>query len=193
MANRKWELSSPSNHPLHELVTRERTAFISTEKILRPTHSTKINEAEAQLAADLMHALREVYLANSLTFNASSVGIIAPYRNQVALIRQKLFQSGFPEAEKVMVETVERFQGSQRDIILVSFCVNRAEQMHYLCAMNREGTVDRKLNVAITRARQQLFLIGNRAILRKNPIYARLLDHYRDRMFIPETHWCFQD
>jgi DNA replication ATP-dependent helicase Dna2 len=189
----KWELSSPSNHPLHELVTRERTAFISTEKILRPTHSTKINEAEAQLAADLMHALREVYLANSLTFNASSVGIIAPYRNQVALIRQKLFQSGFPEAEKVMVETVERFQGSQRDIILVSFCVNRAEQMHYLCAMNREGTVDRKLNVAITRARQQLFLIGNRAILRKNPIYARLLDHYRDRMFIPETHWCFQD
>jgi len=87
----------------------------------------------------------------------------------VALIKQKLFQSGFSEAEKVMVETVERFQGSQRDIILVSFCVNRAEQMHYLCAMTREGTVDRKLNVAITRARQQLFLVGNGAILREHP------------------------
>ncbi len=195
----KWALTTPTNHPLHELVTRERTAFISTEKILRPfvdsemvssppTPSTKINETEAQLANDLLHGLREVYLANGLTLNATSVGIIAPYRNQVALIRQKLFQSGFPEAEKVMVETVERFQGSQRDIILVSFCVNRAEQMHYLCAMNREGTVDRKLNVAITRARQQLFLVGNGAILREHPLYARLLDHYRDRMFIPVTY-----
>ncbi|MGI6573157.1 MAG: AAA domain-containing protein [Fermentimonas sp.] len=183
----KWALTAPSNHPLQELVARERTAFISTEKMLHSTPSTKINEAEAQLVANLLHALREVYLANGRPFNASSVGIIAPYRNQVALIRQKLFQSGFPEAEKVMVETVERFQGSQRDVILVSFCVNRAEQMHYLCAMNREGTVDRKLNVAITRARQQLFLVGNGAILREHPLYAHLLDHYRDRIFIPET------
>lgn len=195
----KWELTAPLNHPMQELVARERTAFISTEKILRPivdseivsnppTPSTKINEAEAQLVADLLHALREVYLVNDLAFNADSVGIIAPYRNQVALIRQKLFQSEFPDAENVMVETVERFQGSQRDIILVSFCVNRAEQMHYLCAMNREGTVDRKLNVAITRARQQLFLVGNGAILREHPIYTRLLDHYRNRMFIPVTY-----
>ena len=183
----KWVLTAPSNHPLQELVAKGRTAFISTEKMLHSTPSTKINEAEAQLIANLLHALREVYLANGRPFNASSVGIIAPYRNQVALIRQKLFQSGFPEAEKVMVETVERFQGSQRDIILVSFCVNRAEQMHYLCAMNREGTVDRKLNVAITRARQQLFLVGNGAILREHPLYAHLLDHYRNRMFIPET------
>ncbi len=182
----KWALTAPTNHPLQELVAKERTAFISTEKILRPTHLTKINETEAQLVADLLHALREVYLANGVSFNATSVGIIAPYRNQVALIKQKLFQSGFSEAEKVMVETVERFQGSQRDIILVSFCVNRAEQMHYLCAMNREGTVDRKLNVAITRARQQLFLVGNGAILREHPLYARLLDHYRDRTFIPD-------
>jgi DNA replication ATP-dependent helicase Dna2 len=53
--------------------------------------------------------------------------------------------------------------------------------------MNREGTVDRKLNVAITRARQQLFLVGNGAILREHPLYAHLLDHYRNRMFIPET------
>ncbi len=211
----KWVLTAPSNHPLQELVAKERIAFISTEKIHSPivvqkSHtandatippapsvsinttsrpsapSTKINEAEAQLITDLLHALREVYLTNGLRFNATSVGIIAPYRNQVALIRQKMFQSGFPETEKVMIETVERFQGSQRNVILVSFCVNRAEQMHYLCAMNRKGTVDRKLNVAITRARQQLFLVGNGAIIRENPIYARLLDHYSNKIFIPE-------
>lgn len=214
-----WSLTTRSEHPLHRLVAKTRTAFVSTEKLVFPAtptrnhsdanpsgtpmldtfmfgnsiatalarkpRSTKINEAEAEIIAELVHALREVYEENGKPFNTASVGIIAPYRNQIALIRQKLFQSGLPEVEKVMIETVERFQGSQRDIILMSFCVNKPEQLDYLCNMNREGTVDRKLNVAITRARQQLFLVGNARILGEHPIYVKLLEHYRERTLYP--------
>ncbi len=177
----EWDLSCQSDHPFHALVAKERTAFISTERMIRPVVSTKVNETEADVITALLHALRNVYRENGEQLDAASVGIIAPYRNQIALIRQKLLESGLPETEKIMIETVERFQGSQRDVILVSFCVNDPSQMDFLCNMNRDGTVDRKLNVAITRARQQLFLVGNARVLREHPIYRRLLNHYREK------------
>ena len=182
----EWDLSCQSDHPFHVLVAKERTAFISTERMIRPVMSTKVNETEADVITALLHALRDVYRENGKQLDAASVGIIAPYRNQIALIRQKLLESGLPETEKIMIETVERFQGSQRDVILVSFCVNDPSQMDFLCNMNRDGTVDRKLNVAITRARQQLFLVGNAGILRQHPVHALLLDHYRERTLVPE-------
>ena len=179
-----WSLSTASNRPLQQLVAHQRTAFITTEEMASPSRivSTKINEGEAEVIAQLANAVAQVYRENNKDFSADCMGIIAPYRNQIAMIRQKLQQSGMPGANEVMIETVERFQGSQRDIILMSFCVNVPEQMHFLCNMNREGTVDRKLNVAITRAREQLFLVGNARILNQQPIYGRLIEHYKERI-----------
>lgn len=176
-----WKLHSPSDNHFEQWIATERTVFFSTEKINGSSTSDKINEAEANLIITLLTAIRNVYEANGMIFNTSAIGIIAPYRNQIALIKHKLSLSNIPDWEKIMVDTVERYQGSQRDIMLISFCANKPYQMHFLCNPNHDATVDRKLNVAITRARQQLFLVGNATILRESPVYAALLDFYKEK------------
>lgn len=176
-----WNLLSPSDYQFDRWVAAERTAFFSTEKINGSFTSDKINEVEADLIITLLTSIRNVYKANGYLFDTRSIGIIAPYRNQIALIKYKLSMSGTPDWENIMIDTVERYQGSQRDVILMSLCVNKPYQMNFLCNFNHDGTVDRKLNVAITRARRQLFLVGNASILRESPVYAALLDFYREK------------
>jgi len=182
----KWHLTCSSDHVIDRCVATERTAFFSTENINSPSSSNKLNETEAAVIIQLLHSIQTTYAENGITFNPGAIGIIAPYRNQIALIKHKLSETGMQDAEKVMIDTVERFQGSQRDVIILSFCVNQPYQMNFLCNLNHDGTVDRKLNVAITRARQQLFLIGNARILREHPVYATLLDFYRDKLIVLE-------
>ncbi|RNC64580.1 AAA domain-containing protein [Proteiniphilum sp. X52] len=181
----EWKPRSPSDNLFDRWIAAKRTAFFSTEKIHGSPTSDKINEAEADLIITLLTSIRNVYEANGTVFDTQAVGIIAPYRNQIAFIKHKLSLAGIPHWEKIMIDTVERYQGSQRDVILVSFCANKPYQMDFLCNPNHDGTVDRKLNVAITRARRQLFLVGNATVLRESPVYAALLDFYKEK----DSYW----
>ncbi|MDR2816533.1 MAG: AAA family ATPase [Proteiniphilum sp.] len=177
----EWKLRYSPDNIFDRWVATKRTAFFSTEKICRPSSSDKVNETEAGLIVALLASIRNVYESNGRAFHTEAIGIIAPYRNQVALIKHKLSAAGIPHWEKIMIDTVERYQGSQRDVILISFCANKPYQMNFLCNLSYNGTVDRKLNVAITRARRQLFLVGNASVLRESPAYAALLDFYREK------------
>lgn len=180
-----WNLSCSSGHVIDHCVATRRTAFFSTEQIDTPTStSDKLNETEAAVIVELLQSMQRIYAENNIPFDPDCVGIIAPFRNQIALIKHKLSESGLQDTDKIMIDTVERFQGSQRDVIILSFCVNKPSQLTYLSNLNHDGTVDRKLNVAITRARQQLFLIGNGYILRQHPVYATLLDFYCDKQIL---------
>jgi superfamily I DNA and/or RNA helicase len=134
--------------------------------------------------------LWQVYQETGEQFSPQkTVGVIVPYRNQIALIRQeteKLLTSLGQVIDHhplldVSVDTVERYQGSQRDVIIYSFTVSQPFQLEFLTAStftDDDGTlVDRKLNVALTRARRKLILTGNPQLLRRVPLFRQLLDH----------------
>jgi len=158
------------------IIANNRIAFFPVRVTDYSNNSDKINKQEADIVVSLVIAIYEAYKANNLKFDPKkTLGIIAPYRNQIALIKHKLEAIGISELNEIMVDTVERYQGSQRDIIILSFCFNKPYQLKYFCNMNRENTVDRKLNVAITRAREQLFLVGNDQILNQSKIYKDIL------------------
>ena len=95
----------------------------------------------------------------------------------IALIKKELRALSVPVLNDILVDTVERFQGSERDVIIYSFCANRVSQLRFLSNITEENGVmiDRKLNVALTRARKQMFMTGVPEILNQNPIYASLL------------------
>lgn len=177
-----WQSSfKNTNNIFSKVVSTRRLALFSTERMDSiSTISNKINENEANVVVSILKSIQHVYEEDGRAFKPQKIGVIAPYRNQIALIKHKLEAASIEGYEEIMVDTVERFQGSQRDVIIISFCVSKAHQMNFLCNLNEEGTVDRKLNVSLTRARQQMFLIGNAQILKQHPIYATLLDFMKE-------------
>lgn len=127
--------------------------------------------------------MRRLHRQMGKTFDAQkSIGIIVPYRNQIAMIRKELELLHLPEIEKISIDTVERYQGSQRDVIIYSFTIKNRFQLEFLTANTfvEDGkAIDRKLNVAITRARKQLILTGNEATLRQNQLFSELIDYIK--------------
>lgn len=159
-----------------------RMIFIPSKPCRQLNISEKVNTEEARIITDL---LRRLYRQLGNNFDPQkSVGVIVPYRNQIAMIRKEIEKLGIPELEEICIDTVERYQGSQRDIILYSFTIQSRYQLDFLTANTfyEDGQpIDRKLNVAITRARKQLILTGNEPTLRQNQIFAELIDYIKEK------------
>lgn len=141
------------------------------------SQSVKMNQSEACIVARLADAVYRQYTALGDFSPQTTLGVITPYRSQIALIRKEIEALGIAELDGILVDTVERFQGSERDVIIYSFCVNRPYQLKFLANLTEDNgvLVDRKLNVALTRARKQMFIVGVPELLELNPIYADLL------------------
>ncbi len=107
--------------------------------------------------------------------------MITPYRAQIAEIRRQLDEGAYSD---ITVDTVERYQGGQKRIVIVSFAVNDFSQLRYLSVLNEDKTVDKRLNVTLTRAQDHLILIGNTDVLEHNPIYRQLVKHYSDQNLV---------
>jgi hypothetical protein len=166
-----------------KLLATKRIAFIPSEKH-KSDKTNKTNSYEAKIARELVKNIYELYKANNLKFSEEeTVGIITPYRSQIALIKREIHSLKIPELNNISVDTVERFQGSQRDIIIYSFSINQFYQLDFLSNnIEDDGQIiDRKLNVAITRAKKQLFVIGNPSILSNNLTYYRFIEFIRSK------------
>ena len=139
--------------------------------------SDKVNPSEARIVASELKKIIEEYGAD---FNPDkTVGVIVPYRNQISMIRREIEALAIPELLKISIDTVERYQGSQRDVIIYSTTVTHRYQLDFLCAntfVEDDAVIDRKLNVALTRARSRMIITGHEPTLRQDPLYRSLID-----------------
>ena len=167
----------PSIDALDDALKSHRVLFIPSEFSGNPQVSDKVNPHEARLVARLLGRIHRFYAER---FDADkTVGVIVPYRNQIAMIRKEIEKMGIKALEQISIDTVERYQGSQRDVIIYSFTVRHRYQLGFLtanCFEENGHIIDRKLNVAITRARRQLILTGNEKLLKKNRIFKELIE-----------------
>ncbi|WP_173021435.1 AAA domain-containing protein [Lewinella sp. W8] len=179
IAHRKTQLlplppAPASAPPLVQKISDQRLLFLETEPDLL-TGDPKVNDHEAALMVDLIGAFEALYAGSDRPIRPGDIGIITPYRAQIAHIRQRLVKAG-QSPDDFTVDTVERYQGGAKRIILISLCTNEDKQIQMLSQISEEG-VDRKLNVAMTRAREHLVLVGCPHILRQSTVYGALLDY----------------
>ncbi len=153
---------------LEKLLAQRRMVFLSTPADEQGA-AYKTNRYEAERAADVVGAFQRLYAGRSF-----SLGIITPYRAQIARIHQELEMRGI-NTDAITIDTVERYQGGARDVIIISLCTNTLNALASIVSLSDEG-VDRKLNVALTRAREHIAIIGNAELLQGNALYKVLLE-----------------
>ncbi|MBI3259847.1 MAG: AAA family ATPase [Ignavibacteriae bacterium] len=152
-----------------EKIRTKRMMYIPSKREHRP----KVHRGEAEIAAAIITYIAEWYGDG---FTQTTLGVITPFRAQIAEI-YSLLPVGLRQL--VSIDTVERYQGSERDIIILSCAVSHAAQLRAAQSLVEIGDtlIDRKLNVALTRARQQFILIGCVEILQESVLYRELLEY----------------
>ena len=94
------------------------------------------------------------------------------------MVTNEIAKLGIENTESIIIDTVERFQGSQRDIILYGTTISSPQMMEILSVTTETqngAPIDRKLNVAVTRARRQMFVFGVPEALAPSPIYTAMM------------------
>ena len=155
----------------YSYISRQENGVDKTNNTSHFSLSTShFNDFEAQLTLLALQAYFELIGRQRILDERLDVGIISPYRAQVQLLRQMLRRSEFfkPFRRLITINTVDGFQGQERDIIVVS-----------LVRSNDEGQIGflrdlRRMNVAITRARMKLIILGDRRTLCRHPFYRKL-------------------
>ncbi len=133
----------------------------------------RINKGEANLTLSLLQIYFQRIGKQRVLDDRIDVGIISPYRAQVQYLRRLLNKRAFfkPYRHLISVNTVDGFQGQERDVILISLVrANDAGQIGFLRDL-------RRMNVAITRARMKLFILGDATTMTRHPFYKHLYDY----------------
>jgi superfamily I DNA and/or RNA helicase len=140
------------------------TSGTGFEEIMNLKSLSRFNEGEYFI-------LREHFLLNQEAFDNASIGIISPYREQVKYIKNKIEDDEAFNKFNIEVDSIDGFQGQEKDVIYIS-----------LVRSNNKGEIgflkdERRLNVAMTRARKKLILIGDMSTLSQHKLFHELSDH----------------
>lgn len=145
---------------MHEAVETENTA----KRGMGQLSESKYNEGEADLVMKVVEEL------SGLGIEDQSIGIISPYSAQVSLLKKML-----KDMNKVLeVSTVDGFQGREKDVIIISMV--RSNPQREIGFLSNE----RRMNVAVTRAKRLCCLIGDSGTVGKSPFLKTLMDYFRD-------------
>lgn len=144
----------------------------------------RINKPEAELLVQQLQNYIEKISIERVLDESIDFGLISPYRVQVQYLRQLIKKNRFfhPLKKLITIHTVDGFQGQERDVIFIS-----------LVRANEEGNIGflndlRRMNVAITRARMKLILLGDAPTLTRHPFYKALHEYIRENGKIVEIH-----
>lgn len=166
---------------MEDILLTRRIAFIA---IPRPKQvvSDNVNTAEAQAIAATVVRIYEIERERFRP--EETVGVIVPYRNQISEIRSHIDEYGIAALHDITIDTVERFQGSQRDYIIYGFTIQKHYQLSFLTSNvfeEENQIIDRKLNVAMTRAREHLLIFGNPGLLADDVTFSKLMEFAKSR------------
>ncbi|MBK9781909.1 MAG: AAA family ATPase [Anaerolineales bacterium] len=144
------------------------TAGASYDEEPEPDGESRLNPLEAELVIKKVNELMDYGVS------AEDIAVISPYSAQVKLLRQKLSKTaaGDGSLSELEIDSVDGFQGREKEAIVVS-----------LVRSNRDGDVGfladtRRMNVALTRARRKLVVIGDSATITAHPFYEKLVKYF---------------
>ncbi len=173
-------LSNDENYPvLNRAIDFVDTAGCGYDELQNPETLSLYNPEEANLLWKHLSKLIEDYKLSAGKEELDiSIGIIAPYKSHIELLKEQLddpsTSSGYQLSEdvkkRIAIKTIDGFQGEERDVIYISFVRS-----------NKEGEIGflsdiRRTNVALTRAKKKLVMIGDSATLANNNFYKKLID-----------------
>jgi DNA replication ATP-dependent helicase Dna2 len=167
------ESKMKTNNDVQHTLVSERMIYVPSA-IHKSEVFAKYNNDEAQKISELIKEYTDILRINRIDLAEESIGIITTFRSQIATIRNQLIKDG-RYSEKISIDTVERYQGSARDVIIYSVSVNSLPRFDQVLNPDIKG-LDRKLNVVITRAREHFVFLGNEKILKQNKIYNQLIN-----------------
>lgn len=158
--------------PITWVDTSEKDGMENKEEFVGESFG-RINKAEAELTLITLAEYLTKITRQRILEESIDVGVISPYRAQVQYLRRLIKKYDFfkPYRRLISVNTVDGFQGQERDIILIS-----------LVRSNEEGQIGflrdlRRMNVAMTRARMKLIILGNKDTMTRHPFYKQLWEY----------------
>lgn len=171
-------LTGTGKNGIDDLLATRRIAFIASETP-QDSPNDKVNQNEADMIAAIVVSIYKKEKSNGFNVN-TTVGVIVPYRNQIAAVRKTIDSYGITILHDITIDTVERYQGSQRKYIIYGFTIQKYYQLNFLTNNVFEdfdgSIIDRKLNVAMTRAEEHLIMIGNPELLSNNFTFFKLIE-----------------